>query len=437
MKIFRTILILAIVLTMFGISSNAQAGAFTYTAGFQVQNLEGTQAAVSITYYNQDGTQNVAPVSDTIPANGSKTYYPVHANTGFNGSVIVSSDKQVASVVNILGNNGAAGASYVGSSAGSTTVLLPLLMKGNSGFNTWFNVQNTGSADTSVSVAYSDGTNVGPYTIKPGASRTFDQSAETHSAKVFSAVVTSNSQPVVAAVIEESTTVMFAYSGFNAGVADPVMPLINANNSGYVTGVQIQNSGSSATNVTVSYTPSTAGTACTETQNIPAGQSKTFALAAFANGANSNCVALAKFVGSAQVTTNSASQPLVAIVNQLKGSQNGEAYGAFDPSAAKETTLLPLIMDRNGGYYTGFNVMNVGSGTTSVTCTFTGTSYQVTQSLAAGAALNALQNNQIANGYVGSATCTGGSGSQIVAIVNELGASATADQLLVYEGVIP
>jgi len=77
---------------------------------------------------------------------------------------------------------------------------------------------------------------------------------------------------------------MFAYTGFMAGSPNPVMPLVNANNNGYVTGIQIQNIGTQPTDVTLSYTPSAAGSACTETQTIPAGQSKTFALAAFANG---------------------------------------------------------------------------------------------------------------------------------------------------------
>jgi hypothetical protein len=43
-------------------------------------------------------------------------------------------------------------------------------MKGNSGFNTWFNVQNTGSSNASVSVSYSDGTSAGPVAVMPGAS---------------------------------------------------------------------------------------------------------------------------------------------------------------------------------------------------------------------------------------------------------------------------
>lgn len=415
----------------------ASAFAFSYTAGFQVQNLTGTDANVSITYYNQDGSIATS-ASDTIPGSGSKTYFPVHPASGFNGSVVLSSDQQVAAVTNVLGDSGAAAASYVASSGGSASVSLPLLMKNNAGFNTWYNVQNTGSSDASVTVNYSDGASKSA-TIGPGAAFTFDQSTETHSAAVFSATITSD-QPVAATVMEESSSIMFAYSGFGAGSTDPVMPLINANNAGYLTGAQIQNIGASSTDVTVSYTPSADGTACTETQTIPAGESKTFTLGVFAGappgGTTTDCVGGERFIGSAQVTGNSASQDLVAIVNQLLPGVNGEAYGGFDPGAANQTVVLPLIMDRNAGYFTGFNVMNVGSSSTTVNCTFTGTSYTVGGTLAVGEALTDLQNGKIANGYVGSATCTASSsGDKIVAVVNQLGPSGSADQLLVYEGI--
>lgn len=440
MKALRVLLILAIALVALGASqSSVSALAYTYTSGFQVQNLESGASTVGITFYNQDGT-TAGVISDTIPGSGSKTYFPLTSvPDGFNGSAVISATTQVAAVSNVLGNNGAAAASYVASSGGSTEVLLPLLMQNNSGYNTWFSVQNTGTGDASVTVNYSDGTTANA-TIPEGAANTFDQSLETHTAKVFSATITSD-KPVAAAVIEESSSVMFAYSGFNSGSTEPVLPLINANNSGYVTGVQIQNAGTSSTSVTLSYTPSTAGTACTETQSIPAGQSKTFALGAFAGsppgGATTNCVGGQKFVGGAQVTGNSNNQDLVAIVNQLKSGVNGEAYGSFDPANATSTVVLPLIMDRNGGYFTGFNVMNVGNSSTSVTCNFTGTTYSVSKTLAAGEALNDLQMNKIASSYVGSATCTAGSGGSIVAVVNELGGSSTADQLLVYEGITP
>ncbi len=432
MKKISVLIILS--LLMFTSYGAGLAGAFpSYTSGFQVQNLSSAQATVSITYYNPNGTI-ATTATDTISANGSKTYFPIHATSGFNGSVVISSDQQIASVVNVLTGSGAkAGASYVAASQGGTSLSLPLLMKNNSGYNTWFHLQNTGTTDANVTVNYSDGTSQ-TAVIKPGAAKLFDQSTESHSAAVFSANITS-SQPVAAAVIEENPVVMFAYTGFRGGSTNPVMPLINANNSGYITGVQVQNIGGTSTTVTISYTPSVEGTACTETQTIPAGQSRTFALAAFENGANSNCVARARFIGSAQVTTNSANQPLVAIVNQLKPGVNGEAYGSFDPNNATNKVVLPLIMDRNSGWFTGFNVMNVGSSATTVTCTFTGTSYSVTATLNPGQALTDIQVNKISSGYVGSGTCTASNlTDKIVAVVNELN-TGTGDNLLVYEGI--
>jgi len=293
-------------------------------------------------------------------------------------------------------------------------------------------VQNAGDQSTTVTANYSDGTTASA-TIPPGASKMFDQSAETHPGKVFSATVTSgNSQPLVVAVVEESSTVMFAYNGFGAGSLDPVMPLVNANNSGYVTGIQIMNLGGSSTDVTLTYTPSLFGTATTEMQTIPAGQSKTFALAHFATGGAAGM----RFVGSAKVTTNSASQLLVAIVNQLKGTQNGEAYGAFDGAAAFSTVVMPLIMDRNSGYSTGFAIMNVGTTPTTVTCTYSSSAVTATSGLLQpGSAFTELNSGKIADHYVGSGTCTASGGGQIVGVVNELGSSATADQFLVYEGI--
>lgn len=435
MKSIKILGLVLLVVLMVGAVVLAQ-GKFTYTSGFQVQNLESTDANISVTYYNPDGSVD-ATATDTIPGSSSKTYFPVGASDGFNGSVVVSSDKQVGAVVNVLGTSpSAASASYVGTSVGSTTVQLPLLMQGNSGFDTWFSVQNTGSSDANVTINYSDGTSA-TATIATGASTSFYQATETHNSAIFSAIITSD-QPVAATVMEESSSVMFAYSGFPAGSTTPVMPLVNANNAGYITGIQILNGGSASTDVTLSYTPSDAGTACTETQTIPAGQSATFALFAFADSSaqantTTTCVANERFVGSAKVTSNTANQELTAIVNQLKPGVDGEAYGAFDPANATDTVVLPLIMDRNSGFFTGFNLMNVGS-STSVNCTFTGSSVTVSQTLNTDEALTAIQLNALADGYVGSATCTAGAGGKLLAVVNEV-KSGTTDNLLVYEGI--
>jgi hypothetical protein len=364
---------------------------------------------------------------------------------------VLSSNVQIAAVSNIHGNNMAANASYIGQSAGSTSLYIPLLMKGNFGYDTWFNVQNAGSADATVSVAYSDGTNA-TATIKPNASHTFNQATETHGngvRQVFSAVVTStNSQPILAVVVEESSQVLFAYGAFGSASTHPTMPLIHMNNFGYTTSIQVQNVGTAATDVTVSYTRSRAGTDCTETQNVPAGQSKTFGTHAFTNSGvtvTNTCTKGQTFIGSARVSTNSggASSPLVTVVNQHRLPINGDAYGGFDTSKATNSLVLPLLMDRNYGWFTSANIMNVGTAPIHLVCTLTNTTVTIdVDNLAVGAMVNEEQLNKIANAWTGSASCnaynagttTVNAANKIVGVVNEL-KSGSQDTFMVYPGI--
>lgn len=446
MKLIKGLLVVIMVVALFGMPHPASAQIYTYTSGYQVQNLSTSMATITITYYNQQtdttgtGTTGVQVFSATDSIDGlkSKTYFPVHAPAGFKGSVVISSSAPLASIANIVAT-GVGNASYVGSTGGSTTAYLPLLMKANAGIYTWYSVQNTSASNATVNVAYSDGTSVGPVVIKPSASYVFKQQSETHSLKVFSATLTST-QPVAVVVVQEGTVVktILAQTGFDAGETNALMPLINANNSGYNTGVQIQNIGTADTDITVSYTPVPGlGTACTETRTITKGASVTFALFAFAQAAPttaSDCVK-ARFVGGAQITGNTTSQPVVAVVNQTTSKIAG-AYDSFAPTKATGKIVLPLIMDRNSGWYTGFTLANVGNAAVHVVCTFTNTSYQVVGDLDPSGVLLDIQLNKIADRYVGSGSCTAtGTGeTKIVAVVNEI-APGTGDTLLVYEGI--
>ena len=165
MKKLSIIIILTLVASLFVLPASAQG--ITWTTGFQVQSLGSADATVLIHYYNQDGTEPISAVADTIPALGSKTYYPVHAADGFNGSVVVESDQPVVAIANTLGNNPQYAASSESFSAGATSVKLPLIMRGNSGYYTWFNVQNASSTDASVSVEYIPGSSGSAHTEGP------------------------------------------------------------------------------------------------------------------------------------------------------------------------------------------------------------------------------------------------------------------------------
>jgi hypothetical protein len=269
---------------------------------------------------------------------------------------------------------------------------------------------------------------------------------------VGAATITS-AQPVVATVmqIQTGSKSLLAYNGFTSASTGPVMPLVSSNYFSSGTGIQIQNTGGSATDVTLTYSPSAGfpGAACTETRNIAANSSTTFGFPQLQPGCGTQGSGVTDatnggFVGSARVTANSANMPLVAIVNQItRGKSSSAAYGAVNPSTATSNVSLPLVMDRNFNIFTGFAVANVGTQSTNIACTFTASQGTAPANIAStavgpGASLTAVQLNQAGTvPFVGSANCTASGGdAKIAAIVNELtnGALATNDALLVYEG---
>ncbi len=440
-------LILISIVALFMVLTVASVGAApsSYASCFAVQNLDGANiATINIQFLEQTSSSTDVNVPATINPGASVAFCPLDAlSSGFNGSAVISSDFQVAAIVNVSGDESFStyNASYSSFSSGSTSVNLPALFDDNYGFNTWFNVQNIGSSTTDVTVNYSDGTSVGPVSIESGRSYTFDQVTETHSQNVFAASISSSTQPIVATVMEvgpSNAPMLFGYNGFGDSATNPVMPLILMNQYGYTSAIQIQNVDSAVdTSVTVAYTPSsntasceggTCGTSCTETHTITAGSSETFAL----NGCISSQTT---FVGSAEVTINTGNVGLVAIVNQHEfGSNKGSSYSAFNPATATDTVVMPAIFDRNYGYFTGFNLLNVGASTT-VNCTFSNSSYTISQNLGAGAVLTDVQldNAALGDGYVGSATCTASSGGSLIAVVNEAKLGGTQDTFLTYE----
>lgn len=447
----KKIAVLLTLLMVMALASLASAGPSVYSSSIQIQNLSDTEAAnINIAFYTASGTE--ITVSDTVAAGSSNTYFPLPSQVpaGFSGSAVISSSKPVAAIVNVVGDGFNFGASYGGFSAGASSVSLPLIMKGNSGFDTWFHVQNAGSDSVNVTVAFANTACTQTASIPRGAAAKFDQATNTclPTRYVGAATVTATTAggQIVATAMQVGATTLFAYNGFaGGGSTNVVMPLVNANNAGYITGIQIQNVGSAATDVTLSYAPAAAGAACTETKTIPANESRTFALYAFNTGTDpqpgtNNCAKGARFVGSASVTDNSASQSLVGVVNQLNlAAAKGSAYNAFNPAQATATAVAPLIMDRNSGFFTGMNVMNVGTSATTVTCRYVKSSdgsvtlTDTSASLAPNTAFNVLHNNLLGNRWVGSVTCTANAaGGLLIGQVNELGAGA-GDNLFTYE----
>ena len=447
MKALKPILAVVLLLVLAfaavpNVGAQAQGG-LTYTSGVQVQNLGSATANITITFYNQDGTQ-AGNLSDTIGGSSSKTYFPVQGvSAGFNGSAVVSSDQPVAAIMNLLANNGAYAGSATGLTAGSTNVGIPLIMRNNGGFSTWFNVQNTGTTATTVTVSYKPA-GVGNVateqaTIQPGAAKTFDQFTNTSLGDKFVGSASVSSDQPVAVMVNQvgvgSVKSLLTYDGFAAGSTSVSLPLIMANNSGFFTGISVQNVGSAATTVTIDYGPNTAGTfdPANETFTLQPGEGRPVL--------QSGAAWTSRYVGSATVT---ADQPLVAVVNQLRtGAQVGTAYEGFNPTNLTTKVSIPLLMANNGGFSTGLQCQNAGTSAITIDIDYsanTAGSFNPADvtglPIAPGASVTVLQSGPAfgTNRYVGGATVTA-NGGNVACIVNQLGSNTAADQFLTYDGI--
>lgn len=447
----------------------------TFTSGFQVQNLASTTATVDIAFYAENNGTAAVSRQVQIDPNGQKTYATLDTlgvGTNFSGSAVLSSDQKIAAIVNLISPNLPSislGSSYVGASGGSLEVSLPLIFKSYFGFNTYFHVQNVGSGTANVTINYSGtigttGTpftgSEGPFQIPANAARRFDQSQLAAMPAGFngSATVVSTGSEVAAVVNQVGPTTSLTYNGFSAGSTNPVFPLINSNNFGYVTGIALQNRDNTDSQVTVTYTKA-GGTSpdatCTETQTIPANSTRYFALDAFAKTvAGETCTngtptgsGTNSFFGSARVTGNSANVELVAIVNQLnQTTRKGGSYAAFDPNNATDSVVFPLIQDRFFSYNTGISIINAGDVAVTITCNYSGSVYTSnpptafqrsiqSPSIPAGGAYTVPQQNTIADRFNGSGVCSADNTSaKLIGVANQLNNGTSVDTFFVYEG---
>ncbi|MBI4507891.1 MAG: hypothetical protein HY691_20385 [Chloroflexi bacterium] len=399
----------------------------TWTSGFQVQNLGSGTATVRITYYNQDGSE-AGRQTDTIAPGASKTFFDrtMAVPDGFYGSVVIESDQPVAAITNELAFGPNMAGSYDGVIHPAQTFYLPLIQRGNVGWNSEIFIQNAGEADASdVRVEFFRGadrvaTKQIP-ALKRGAAFTLRQAdqAELGDRFVGSATVRS-SQPVAAVVNQSNGAILLTYSGFASGSNRVFAPLIMTDNRGWSTGMQVQNVGQAEVTVTLSVNGQAVDSAA-----IAAGASKSwFPVPGTSPG----------FVGSAMVEGPAGSQ-LVGIVNELNPALGqGMSYNGFNSGTAK--VYAPLLMNKVGqeGWDTGFQVQNVGASATTVTFKI-GDQVADTTSIAPGQSKTWYPIPGTSPRFVGSGTVEGPPGSQLVGIVNQIQTTATSagDNSMAYE----
>ena len=220
--------------------------AASFTTEVYIQNASASQNAITIEWYNTDGTTYTGgPTADTLNGYGCGTYeYP---GTGpWSGSAVVSSGELVAAAVRVTGDTSPAiGSGYVGTDAGSTDpIYLPSVH--NSTWETLIAVQNVGSIATDARVTFSGlpaTAVVVNANIQPNASWYIDcTTIGLPSEFAGTAIVESvGGQPLYAVVKEDvpSTNTTVSYEGIpqSAAATRLYFPVFNRNeSSGNATG---------------------------------------------------------------------------------------------------------------------------------------------------------------------------------------------------------
>ena len=365
-----------------------------WTTGWQVQNLDASKTAtITATYYDADGNVVLTDSRQVGPLAGH-TFFPMPVESGFQGSVVVQSDTEIAAVANLWRQEPTEmSGGYAAISAISEIVYVPLLQRNNGGTQSELHIQNASSEPVTVTVAFKPSGLPGrstkelttdPQTIQPGASFRIDQTTQTaldgpdengneSDRWVGSATITSVGGPVGAIVNQSDGKGLMSYSGFHEGGPTLYAPLVQDLNGAeqWITGIQLQNIGDTESTVTATvdgialeFGPEAT---CLNPDNaneliIPAGSPCTIFPLKFNRAEVANRTPF-KYGGA--IFQGSSGSQLVGIVNQINtlGTAQQTAYGMFTSAGANQI-FLPLLQHNNPndqGYVSGIAVMNTGS----------------------------------------------------------------------------
>jgi hypothetical protein len=339
-----------------------------WTTLISIENGGDSSVPATIRFANEQGAE-VATRQVTLNPNGSVLVDPRSTSgltDGYVGSAFVESAQPIAASVTQT-RDGSDALSYSGISSSGERVYVPLLFKRYNGWDTGLQVQNLADASVSVAVTYQRTNGPGgPWretaVIAPRSAHTFYQPANTSLPDGFvgSAIVESPAGSRITAVVNELHTAGngSAYEGATSGSTAMSAPLLFKNSGGWNTGLQVQNVGNLATNVTVTYQSSDGrGGPWMERTTVEAGGSVTYYQPANAELPDG-------FVGSATITSTN-NQPLVGIVNEVHtGRGVAMTYRALSDSAP--SLVMPYMARNDGGWNTGLQVQNMGSETTTV-----------------------------------------------------------------------
>ncbi|MCC9077584.1 hypothetical protein FKZ61_015895 [Litorilinea aerophila] len=446
---------IALLITSFGIAT-AQDPAYNtqFVTSITYQNVGTGTATIQFQFYNEKSDTPIT-VTRTLNAGASDSMF-VGGLTGdealpsnFLGSAVMGSDQPiVATLVQIPQSTTVRNRPLSnGFSNATSNVLLATVLKNQFNTTSKFSIQNTESVPVDVTLQIFDAANPGsPLTtltetnIPAGAAKYYDMGtlpglpASLNGSAIVTAVRSGTSTPanIVGSVLELSTNSVqaTAFEGVSAGantvyVATALCQLSGTNAS---TAYAVQNVGTSAASVTVTYSPGGA----TDTKTIQPGAKASF-LACDKNPVN--------YSGAATVTS---SQPIVVIAKAFAAPSFstaflGEASGAStlalpyvrytsDANFATGTRQRAFIAIQNVGSSTVNNVVveyrdKLGNliGTHTISSIDPGAKANSNATLASGDTAKLLEfGNPEANpggGFGGGAIIKGPAGSQLIAVV--------------------
>jgi hypothetical protein len=402
-------------------------GSDPWVAGIQVANLDSQPATVTIEFYDTSGALVHTYVDSTpIAAEDARTYFvpsilPDSAATSFRGSAVVSSERNIAAIVNENAGSGAnydqppgiLRGSYTGIRAAetATSLFMPVAVKAFYDFNSQLVVQNAG-ATASVTFEFFNqaGASIATYVTSVAANASAIVELDTLTPTTgsipsgFNGSVKVTSSSNLAGMVNNMTgSVLQTYNAFTASDGGTTLyapALFNAY-YGYISSIQVQNVGSVSTDITVTYSD---GIVVTKT----AGPNSAAMFVQNAEGHASG------WSGSAKVTSSAAD--VVAVVAQNTGIKASNYNAA---TGGTTQVVAPAISKAFYGYDTALTVMNIGTVATDISVEYSDGLSASATNVQPGASVpffNWLEGH--ASDWSGSATITSSS-APIMGVVNQ------------------
>ncbi len=217
---------------------------FNATTRFSVQNADSGAIDITVKLYDA-ANPTAAPISiptTNVPVGAAKAYdmgtLSAVTAASFNGSAVITAVKSgtstpaniVASAMELSTNDTGASA-FEGASTSAATVYMPsALCNAFGGQNSFYAVQNTGTAKTTVTVTYSNG-KFNNKDIEPGAKASFN-ACEVGGNDNFkgAATITSSVSPIVVLGKVNGTGLSTAFLGESAGSEKLALPYVRWTN---------------------------------------------------------------------------------------------------------------------------------------------------------------------------------------------------------------